>query len=120
MDAPNNRPKFLRHYGSPVELRVEQIGPNLWGGSVYRGILTIEVLGATTSTHLWDSRFTALTRENAKDATMAMVQNVHPSEPVQEWRDLSDLSEESWKKALEDREFPGYPPREGMERWPGL
>lgn len=87
---------------------------------MYRGIVTIEALGATKSTHRWDTSFTALTEESAKHAVMAMVQNVRPNEPVQEWGDLSELSEEAWKKALDDREFRGYPPREGMERWPGF
>jgi hypothetical protein len=109
MDAPNNRPKFLRHYGRPVELRVEQIGPNLWCGSVYRGAVAIKTSGGTSWIYHWDDLFTALTEESDKHAVMAMVQNLRPEEPIEEWCDLSDVSEESWKRVLTDRDFPSYP-----------
>ena len=120
MDAPKNRPKFLRHYGRPVELRVEQIGPDLWCGSVYRGTVAIEGPSGTTFGHIWDASFTALTEESTKHAVMAMVRNLRPDEPIEDWRDLSDVSEESWKRVLTERNFPKYPEREGMESWTGF
>jgi len=120
MKAPANRPKFLRHYASPVELRVEQIGPNLWCCSVYRGTLAIESPAGTTRSHLWDAPVTTLTEESAKQTVMAAVQDLRPSEPPEKWRDLSDVPEESWQSVLAERKFSGYPPREGMERWTGF
>src|SRR5580700_675441 len=78
MDAPNNRPKFLRHYGRPVELRVKQIGPNLWCGSVYRGAVAIKTSSGTSWIYHWDDLFIALTEESAKHAVMVMAQNLRP------------------------------------------
>jgi hypothetical protein len=118
-----DRPKFLRHYGS-LQLRVEQIGPDLWVGSVYLGLHPQRTPdGSELSAHFWERPFTDLTEECAKrDALATAHYRIGPapdgSDP--EWRCLSDISEENWLSTLKRLGFPGYPEREGMERWSGF
>ena len=114
--AMKDRPKFFRHCGSGVELRVEQIGPSLWGGSVYHGWLL-----AIPEIHPWRA-FTEFTEEAAKREAMTVVEKLpRPDQGAdEEWRDQSDMPDEHWQRNLEHRGFSGYPPREGIERWNGL
>jgi hypothetical protein len=108
-----NRPKFLRFCADGVQLRVEQIGPDLWGGAMCDERL---------STPRWE-RFTALTEDAAKHGAMATADfRLGPpaANADKNWRDLSDIAEQSWLEALQRLGFPGYPEREGMERWEGF
>jgi hypothetical protein len=111
-----DRPKFLRHYANGEQLRVEQIGPHLWSGAVYRGVIAAELLDTPEPKHIWDV-FTALTVEAAKHGSEVTVEGLQQDGP---WVDLSDMRDEDWETALAERRFPGYPPREGMERWSGF
>jgi hypothetical protein len=117
-----NKPKFLRFYGA-LELRVEQIGPNEWGGSVCTGTFLIQNPGDNPQCgYNWDP-FTALTEVAAKDGALATAAHsigTAPNGSDKEWRDLSDIPNDDWSKTFRDRGFPGYPKREGMERWPGF
>jgi hypothetical protein len=111
-----DRPKFLRHYANGVELRVEQIGPNLWSGAVYLGVIPGEFLNPQGHGYRWHV-FAALTEEEAKRETMATVRTLQPDRP---WVDLCDMPDEDWARGLAERGFPGYLHREGMERWSGF
>jgi hypothetical protein len=105
------RPKFLRHYG-PLQLRVEQIGPDLWVGLIY--------LGAWPG---WWDPFTALTEEAAKRGALATAFNRFGPAPEGSddyWRSLSDIPDADWAITLASLGFPGYPAREGMQRWDGF
>lgn len=111
-----NRPKFLRHYANGMQLRVEQIGPDLWCGAAYRGAIPAEILNKPEPKYLWDV-FTALTEASVKQAAMATMDTL---EPEGLWVDLSEVRDEVWARTLAELGFPGCPPREGMERWAGF
>lgn len=123
MEAMANRPKFLRYYGG-LQLRVEQIGPDLWVGSIYIGCLPpTPTHGSDEPMHLWDPPFTSLTEEDTKRAALATAFHrigPAPKGSDEEWRCLSDIADEDWSRTLRDLGFPGYPAREGMERWSGF
>jgi hypothetical protein len=104
------------HYADGVQLRVEQIGPNLWSGAVYLGMIPEEFLNIPGPRRRWHV-FTALTEEAAKRQTMTTVNTLQPEGP---WVDLCDMPEEDWARGLAERGFPGYLAREGMERWSGF
>jgi hypothetical protein len=128
-----NRPKFLRYYGAVneggitqpfgvVQLRVEQIGPHLWGGALYKGCWPVPNLdGSDGLAHVWD-RFTALTEEAAKHAAWATATNLFGparGDADEDWRCCTDASEESWTAGMQAIAFPGkYPGHEGMDRFP--
>jgi hypothetical protein len=114
-----DRPKFLRHCANGVQLRVEQIGPNLWGGAVYIGLFPGEILGTPEPRHQWDV-FTALREDDAKDGAMATIQRLGCDGGDESWRVLSDVTDAVWADSLSALGFPGYPEREGMERWSGF
>ena len=112
----SGRAKFLRHYG-PLQLRVEQIGPQLWAGSVCVAVPQQLPSGEIELLHSWE-RFTDLTEEAAKRDAMATAQhNIGPAPEGSdnEWRCLSDMPDEDWSRTLHRLGFPGYPEREGME-----
>jgi hypothetical protein len=118
-----DRPKFLRYYGV-LQLRVEQIGPRLWVGSVYLGCWPQQSPdGSVQYVHRWDPPFTGLTEEAVKRGTLATaLRKIDPAPDGSdnEWRNLSDMPDEDWSRTLNNLEFPGYPEREGMERWRGF
>jgi hypothetical protein len=119
-----DRPKFLRHYG-PLQLRVEQIGPHLWVGSVYLGLWPKQTPdGSIQYVHRWDDPlFTGLTEEAVKRGALATaLRKIDPAPDGSdnEWRNLSDIPDENWSRTLSALDFPGYPAREGMERWDGF
>ena len=122
-EARLDRPKFLRHHG-PLQLRVEQIGPHFWVGSAYLGCWPQKKPdGSVQYVHRWDPLFTDLTEEAAKrDALATAFRKIDPAPDGSnnEWRDLSDVPDEDWSRTLNDLAFPGYPAREGMERWSGF
>lgn len=95
-----DRPKFLRNYADGVRLRVEQIRPDLWVGTVVYGPMA-------EPQYPWDV-FTALTEESAKRSAMATVQSLLPDKGDRPWLDLSDEPDEDWARSLADRGFPGY------------
>jgi hypothetical protein len=116
-----DRPKFLRYCGL-LQLRVEQIGPALWVGSRYAGCLLVPAPdGSERLHHLWEV-FTALSEDAAKHGALAMADRFGPAPASAdaEWRNLSDISDEDWAKTIGAIGFPGYPEREGMERWSGF
>jgi hypothetical protein len=119
---PCQRPKFLRYYGA-LELRVEQIGPRLWGGSICSGPLAIP--GEMVQLGYTCDPFTALSEDAAKHGALATAANHLRGAPVPEgsdpeWRTCSDMTDETWAKTHSDHGFCGYPEREGMERWAGF
>jgi hypothetical protein len=120
MDAPSNRPKFLKRCTNGVELMVEQIGPDQWCEWVYRGAYTVTVNDVATRRHRYDRPSPARTEQTAKEHAMAGVTKQATDETNQGWVDLSELSEEDWQERLRERGFPGYPPSDGTERWPGF
>ena len=116
-----DRPKFLRHCG-PLQLRVEQLGTALWVGSLYAGCWPVPAPdGSVRSYHRWEV-FTALSEDAAKHGALATADrfglDTHDSDS--EWRTLSDIPDEDWSKTIGAIGFPGYPEREGMERWSGF
>ena len=117
-----DRAKFLRHYGA-LRLRVEQIGPQLWVGSVYAGCWQLQTPNESVRPgHVWE-RFTALTEEAAKvGALETACKRIGPAPDGsdKEWRCLSDIPEDDWSRTLNGLGFPEYPEREGMERWSGF
>jgi hypothetical protein len=131
-----NRAKFLRYYGTVqwhglaqlhtvAHLRVEQIGPDLWGGALYSGCLPVLYPdGSVVQLHLWRDLSTDLTEEAAKRGAWAAAYYWHGEEPPdveKEWRCCSDISDEVWSETLKAIGFPGkYPGHEGMARYPGF
>ena len=71
-----------------------------------------------------------MTEDAAKDAALVTARrrfghatdgsDKAPDGSDKEWRQLSDVSDEAWSKTLKTLGFPGYPEREGMERWSGF
>lgn len=111
-----DRPKFFRHCGNGIELRVEQIGPNQWGWSVYHHWLLALPEGERIR-EPWRV-FTTSSEEAAKREAMRVAEVLPRSDEADEaWRDQSDMSERDWKRNLDLRGFRQYPAREGMERW---
>jgi hypothetical protein len=73
--------------------------------------------------HLWDPSFTDLTEDAAKrDALATALYKIGPAPDGsdKEWRCLSDIPEEDWSRTLKGLGYPGYPEREGMQRWSGF
>jgi hypothetical protein len=101
-----------------AELRVEQIGPDLWVGAIYYGLFDPDIPGIEP-THQW-ATFTALSEDAAKNGAIATVSRLAGTDENGEWRNLSDISDADWKRRLDGYGFPGYPKRDGMERWGGF
>jgi hypothetical protein len=108
------RAKFYRLHG-PCQLRIEQIGPDLWHGSVYE----------LRPFPNWE-RFTCLSEECSRRCAIVTVQNRlrerREGEPELEgdWFNDSDRSDEEWRVEIAALNFPGYLNRDGMERFTGL
>jgi hypothetical protein len=115
-DRPMDRPKFLRRYANGVQLRVEQIGPNLWSGAVYLGAIPAEFFDTPGHRRRWHV-FTALTEEAAKRQTMTTVNTLQPEGP---WVALFHMTDQDWARDLAELGFPGHLTREGVERWNGF
>jgi hypothetical protein len=119
---PCQRPKFLRFYGT-LELRVEQIAPHEWGGSICS---PFPIPGETVQLGYTCDPFTSLTEDAAKHGALATAANKMRGAPMPEgsdpeWRTCSDIADESWSKTHAEHGFRGYPEREGgRERWPGF
>jgi hypothetical protein len=110
-------PKYLCHYKG-LSLRIEQIGPDLWGCSCYDN--------EGRSFHPWISVWTSLYKHVAQHEAGAAARNylidrreLTPDAPVplqewKEWQDLSDMPDANWDSALRRLGFPktgyvGYP-----------
>src|SRR6478752_4683260 len=114
-----NRPKFLRHYSSEVQLRVEQIGPDLWGGAMCDGRWVVDSALQSPRWHV----FTELSEKIAKRSAMAMAFNIiGPAfiDSDKDWRCLSNMPDEEWFKSMNALGFTEYVGHEGIERWDGF
>lgn len=90
---------------------------------MYTGCLLPQIPGAPVQAlHQWQV-FTALTEEATELSALEMAQKRIGPAPVGSdirWRPCSDMPDERWSKTLVALGFPGYPEREGMERWSGF
>ena len=109
------RAKFFRHYG-PCQLRVEQIGPDLWHGAVYE----------RWPLPNWE-RFTCLNEACAKQCAVVTAKNrlerrrLDETEMIEsQWFDDSDRADAEWTKEIAALGFPGYVDRDGMEMFASL
>lgn len=113
---------FRLKYDESHELRVEQIGPHEWHGSVYETRpIQVNIVDEATGNVLrnevhefysWE-RFACQDQACAKKCAIVTVKNrlgVHPdASPLQvPWTDTSAQSDEEWKKELAGLHFPGY------------
>jgi hypothetical protein len=73
------------------------------------------------SYHRWEV-FTALSEDAAKHGALATADKFGPAPASAdtEWRNVSDISDDAWSKTMGTIGFPGYPEREGVERWGGF
>jgi hypothetical protein len=110
-------PKSLLHHEG-FELRVEQIGPDLWGGSCYDSKHRLFVPWRT-----WSSIGEETAKREAWQAAedMMVALNVPiTSDRSGDWRDLGDMPDEDWDSRLKAFGCPEnrHPGHDGIKRFP--
>jgi hypothetical protein len=111
-----DRPRFLRRHGA-LRLRVEQIGPHLWGYGATR-----RQVGPDKTVEQLPMMDAELTKEAAERRVLEWAERAVPpqGDTDKEWHCCSSASEESWATEIKDLDFPGYPERkDDMKRWIG-
>jgi hypothetical protein len=110
--GPTPTPKYLSHYHD-LELRIEQIGPHLWGACCLdRGIWsTWTSIGLEPDAAKRDAETTARNR---------LLDQGRRCDDVPHWQNCSDLPDANWDSRMASLGFRqhDYPGHEGMERFP--
>jgi hypothetical protein len=92
--------RFLAWVDDDIQLRIEQISEGDW-----RGYVQLRPLQTIFGTIYSSEQFKSVSEEGVKHGAIATVQNRYPAfaQALQklQWRELSDLSDEQWRRGLE-------------------